>query len=390
MKKLILLAVMVPMVPACSWTQFDDLADSTPARATEKPDGVKSSDYGIVVVGATVPSNTSGGTIAVLSAGPGNFSTLELDPGGKVQNLGDSESLGQHTIDSLTGNAALLFDGVGSIALVDNSNVGTIIAVTGNTSGLSVDTQVGSSAHPVGTAFANGELVVAVEPAAGMPNVFSAKGTAVVNCTLNDDTGMPLAAAAIAIDGTKLWAYAKTGAFFGYDLAALDLMSTCTNLAPTSAVAMAGPAPNGGHIDVIAGKFAIVTSFDTTTTTAGQVQVVATSPTVALVGTAIAASGVRSAAFATLSDQGMVVLGYPNRADTTTTGAGAVDLHTIALGTGMLDATPAQILTIPGVETNHLFGRSVTTTNYNGKPIVVASASNTVYSFYATALYEAR
>jgi hypothetical protein len=381
---------LAAVVPACSWGQFDDLADSTPARAQEKPDGVTASDYGISVVGATAPSNTSGGTIGVLSAGPGNFSTLELDPGGKDQNLGDSESLGQHTIDSLTGNAQLLFDGVGSIALVDNSNVGTIIAITGNTSGLTVDTQVGSSAHPTGMAFANGELVVAVEPTTGMPNVFSVKGTAVVNCTLNDNVGMPLAAAAVAIDGTKLWAYAKSGAFFGYDLSALDMPSTCTSLAPTSAVAMAGPAMNGGHIDVIAGKFAIVTSFDTTSTTTGQVQVVATSPAVAVVGTAVAASGVRSAAFASLADKGVVVLGYPNRADTTTTGAGAVDLHSIALDTGVLDATPAQSLTIPGAETNHLFGRSVTTTNYNGKPIVVATASNTVYSYYATMLYEKR
>jgi len=386
-KKIFFLAALAP---ACAWTQFDDLADSTPARAEEKPDGVKASDYGIIVTGATVPSNTSGGTIAVLSAGPGNFSTLQLDPGGKDQNLGDSESLGQHTIDSLTGNAQLLFDGVGSIALVDNSNVGTIIAVTGNTSGLTVDTQVGTSAHPIGTAFANGELVVATEPVTGMSNVFSVKGTAVVNCTLNDNLGMPLAAAAIAIDGTKLWAYAKSGAFFGYDLAALDAPGTCTSLAPTSAVAMAGAAMNGGHIDVIAGKFAIVTSFDSTTTTTGAVQVVATSPAVALVGSPVAASGVRSAAFATLADKGMVVLGYPNRADTTTTGAGAVDLHAIALDTGVLDATPAQVLTIPGAETNHLFGRSVSTTNYNGKPIVVASATNTVYSYYATMLYDKR
>ncbi|MEP6866079.1 MAG: hypothetical protein ABJE66_36000 [Deltaproteobacteria bacterium] len=389
MKNLVFLAAAT-FAPACSWTQFDDLSASTPARATEKPDGVKSSDYGIEVVGATVPSNTSGGTIAVLSTGPGSFSTLELDPAGKDQNLGDSETLGQHTIDSLTGNAQLLFDGVGSIALVDNSNVGTIIVITGNTSGLTVDTQVGTSAHPVGTAFANGELVVAVDAMAGMANVFSVKGTAVVNCTLNDNVNMPLAVAALAIDGTKLWAYAKNGAFFGYDLSALDAPATCTNLAPTSAVAMAGPAMNGGHIDVIAGKYAIVTAFDTATTTTGQVQIVAISPAVALVGTPVAAAGVRSAAFASLPDKGMVVLGFPNRADGTTVGAGAVDLHTIALDTGVLDGTPAQVLTVPNVDANHLFGRSVTTTNYNGKPIVVAAASNTVYSYYATELYEKR
>ncbi len=85
-----------------------------------------------------------------------------------------------------------------------------------------------------------------------------------------------------------------------------------------------------------------------------------------------------------------VVLGFPNRADATTVGAGAVDLHTIALDTGVLDGTPSQVLTVPNADANHLFGRSVTTTNYNGKPIVVAAASNTVYSYYATELYEKR
>ena len=244
---------------ACSWTRFDDLADSTPgARDGEarRREVLRLRHRGRR---RDRPVEHERRHDRRALDGPGSFSTLELDPAGKDQNLGDSETLGQHTIDSLTGNAQLLFDGVGSIALVDNSNVGTIIVITGNTSGLTVDTQVGTSAHPVGTAFANGELVVAVDAMAGMANVFSVKGTAVVNCTLNDNASMPLAAAALAIDGTKLWAYAKNGAFFGYDLAATRRagLRAC-NLAPTSAVAMAGAAMNGGHIDMIAGKYAIV------------------------------------------------------------------------------------------------------------------------------------
>jgi hypothetical protein len=387
-KSLILFGLVVGS-GACSWTQFDDLADQTPARGTEKPDGVKSSDYGVIVVGATSPTATTGGTIGVLSTGPGNFSTLELDGGGVAQNLGDSEPLGQHTIDSLTGNATLLFDGNNQIVLVDNSNVGTVIAIQGTADGLSVDQQVGTSAHPIATTFVNGELVVAVEPAASMPNVFAVKGTAVVSCTLKDNAGMPLAAAAIAIDGTKLWAYAKTGAFFGYDLAALDAAGTCTGISPNTAVAMAGAAANGGHIDVVPGKFAIVTAFDIPSTMAGAVQVIAL-PGVTTVGTAVAAMGVKSAAFDTFDGQGVVVLGYPYRNVGTTTSPGAVDLHRLDITTGALDANPAETLTVPNADANHLFGRSVTTTKYNGKPIIVAAASNVVYSYYATSLYTKR
>ncbi len=389
MKSLVLIALVTAGSTGCAWSGFDDLADSTPARAAEKPDGVKSSDYGVVVVGATGATASTGGTIAVLSTAPGNFSTLELDPGGTAQNLGDSEPLGQHTIDSVTANATLLYDGAGQIVLLDNSNVGTIVAIEGTANGLSVDQQVGTSQHPVASAFVNGDLVVAVEPAAGMPNVFGVKGTVVVSCTLSDNTGMPLAAAALAIDGTTLWAYARSGAFFGYDLTALDTAAGCAALAPNTAVAMAGAAANGGHLDVIPGKFAIATAYDLPSTTVGQVQVIAL-PGVTTVGAAVTAQGVRSAAFDTFDGQGVVVLGYPNRTVGSSAAAGAVDLHRIDIATGALEASPAEMISIPNADANHLFGRSVTTARYNGKPIVVAAANNVVYSYYATSLYTKR
>ncbi|MEO8549150.1 MAG: hypothetical protein ABI678_04235 [Kofleriaceae bacterium] len=395
MKTLILL---VAATSGCAWTTFDDLSDTTPARAEEKPDGVKSSDYGIAIVGATGTEST-GGTLGVLSAGPGNFSTLKLNP--TTQDLGNSESLGQHTIDSLSGNATLLYDGAGKIALVDNSNSSTVIVVTGDTNGLRVDTQIPTSAHPIATTYVNDKVVVATDAPSGMPNVFAVSGgNGVVSCRLVDSIGRPVGAAAVAIDGTKLWVYTKAGQFFGYALSALDTPVGCGGndmngtpvgapLAPSTMIVSAGAAPNGGHIGIAAGKFAVLVAYDLPSTTTGAVQVVAISTDPVAVGTPVAASGVRSAAFDVLPSEGMLVLGYPNRQIGSTPSAGAVDLHTLALDTGVL-SSPAEVLSIPGADSNSLFGRSVTTTKYNGNVIVAASASNVVYSYYQTTLYDKR
>lgn len=397
MKTLILLAAALT---GCAWTTFDDLADTTPARAEEKPDGVKASDYGIAIVGAT-GSESTGGTLGVLSAGPGNFSTIKL--GATSLDLGNSESLGQHTIDSLSANATLLYDGAGKIALIDNSNSSTVIVITGDATGLKVDTQIPTSAHPIATTYVNDKIVVATDAPSGTPNVFVITGgNGVVSCRLIDSVGMPISAAAVAIDGTKLWTYTKNGQFFGYPLSGLDTPAGCGGndmngtpvgapLGPNTTIVTAGAAANGGHIGIASGKFAVLVAYDTPSTTTGAVQVVsiATEPTPTAVGTPVAASGVRSAAFAPLPTEGMLVLGYPNRMVGTTPGAGAVDLHTLALDSGVL-SSPAEVLSIPNADSNSLFGRSVTTTKYNGGVIVAASASNVVYSYYQTTLYEKR
>jgi hypothetical protein len=381
--------ILLALASGCSWTTFDDLSDSTPVRAQEKPDGNKSADYGTALVGATTPGDSDGGKLAVLSSGPGNYSTLELDTGGKAQSVGDSETLGQHTIDSITPAASLLFDGTNQVALIDNSNVGTVVVISGSVDGLNVDQQVPTSAHPDATAFVNGQAIVGVTSTMGMPNVFSVKGTAVVSCGLIDNASMPLAAAAVAIDGTKLWAYSKTGAFFGYDLTKLDNAADCLALVPNTTAAMAAPAMNGAHIEIVASKFAVVTAYDLTSTSAGSVSVIDLTA-MAAVGTPLAAPGVRSAAFNTFDGQGIVVLGYPNRTVDGTTAVGAVDLHKLDVTAGTLSGTADATLSIPNADSNHVFGRAVTTTSYNGKPIVVAAASNTVYSFYQTSLYAKR
>ncbi|MFT3695419.1 MAG: hypothetical protein QM831_19955 [Kofleriaceae bacterium] len=385
------------LVSGCAWTTFDDLQDKTPARAEERPDGIKGTDYGTAIVGAT-GSETTGGKLAILSTGPGNYSTLELDTNGKDQSLGDNETLGVHTIDTLTGNAMVLFDGTSQVALIDNSNVGTVVAVSGSADALSLDQQIPTPSVPSGAAFVNGEIVLTAPATAQVPqNIFTAKGTSVVACAAaTGGSGTPLTSAGVAIAGTKAWVYTQTGELVAFDLATLE-----TPTGPCLPTASGGPmgtvapiggstisglpaATNGGHLDLI-GDFAIVTTYGMSGT-GGFVTVA--NLTTGVVGTQMQSDGVRSVAANTFDGQIIVALGYPFRSDNGTTGTGAVDLH--VLGADGTLSGAMQTITVPNADANLQFGRAVTTTNYNGKPIVVASGNNTVFSYYATQLYAKR
>lgn len=381
------------LVSGCAWTTFDDLQDQTPARAEERPDGLNGTDYGTALAGATAPGDTSGGKIAVLSTGPGNYSTLELDANGKDMSLGDNETLGVHTIDTLTGNAMVLFDGTSQVALIDNSNVGTVVAVSGSADALSLDQQIPTPSVPSGAAFSNGELVLTAPATATVTqNLFTAKGTAVVACVASAG-GAPLLASGVAIANGKAWVYTQTGTLVAYDLTTIETPTgPCASptpagsVAPTTEVTGLPVTTGGGHVDVV-GNFAIVTTYGMSSGTGGFVTVVNLT-TNAVVGTSTQSDGVRSVAANTFDGQVLVALGYPFRSDNGTTATGAVDLH--VLGADGTLSGAMQTITIPNADANLQFGRAVTTTSYNGKPIVVASGSNTVFSYYATQLYTKR
>src|SRR5262249_25577057 len=148
--------------------------------------------------------------------------------------------------------------------IVDNSNVGTVVDITGPATGLAVDQQVGTAQKPDGATFAaGGKLIVVATAAAGMPNGFSVTTGGVVSCTLNDNMAMPLSAAAIAADATNLYAWTKTGVLLAYPLTAFDTMAACTNVAGSPVGPMISPAPMNGAYFALSGSFAVLASLDT-------------------------------------------------------------------------------------------------------------------------------
>jgi hypothetical protein len=382
--------LVIAALAGCSWSTFDDLAASTPVRAVEKPDGLKASDFAVAIVGVTQATETTGGHLAVLSAGAGNYSTIDFDADAATS-LGDTEGLGIHTIDSLTPNAILLTNGAGQAAIVDNGNSAVIVGIHGSVNGLSADMQIPTANHPDAALYAGDRLLIFAAPDSTTPNMTNAYNLIDnVACRLLDDQGADLSVVAAAADDTNLWVWTKTGSFFAYPIAVLDPGATCTDV-PGMVVTTTAPT-TGGHIDLLS-HYAILTAFDAPAASAPMGQVIVVDTTAvppAAVGTPLIAHNVRAVAIDTFDGVGAVALGYPGRTVGTTTNAGEVDLHAFDPSTGELTASPSQMLSIAQADPNLTFGRTLTTMRYNNAPILVVGATNVIYAYLETTLYMKR
>jgi hypothetical protein len=148
--------------------------------------------------------------------------------------------------------------------------------------------------------------------------------------------------------------------------------------------------PSGATVQIL-GNFAVLAGH---TLLSGQVSVVdlTMSPPKPVVGSMLAADGLRAATLATFTDAtgtmtSYVALGFPNRVIGGVTG-GQVELHVVDPA-GMLTAAPAAVLNDAQPEANQLFGRALAIMTMNGKPILVVSASSEIIAYYQTSLYPA-
>jgi hypothetical protein len=384
------LAVTLALSVGCSWTTFSDLSDSTWVHAQETPDSDQS-NYAVAIVNSTTDQ---AGELAVLSGTPANYSTLDFDPTGSTSET-LTQPLGQHSISTLSNHPAFVGDGSGDVAIVDKGIDGPLVVIHGAANQLT-DSQL-SSTDPVDAAtFSATDIIVAssgMTPAAGKPNAWLVQAT-VTNCALVDESGTtPMAASALASDGTNVYAYSRTGEFLVY--ARTDFESTCGNtqtpgpLAPIKHAMTTAPAANGGYIGLVGGSFAILVAYDSPSTMTGAVSVVSLGATPAQVGASIATAGVEAAQFGTFGDAGtgmpMLALGFPSRTVGTTTDVGEVELHMVT--GGAVNGDIWETLSIPQADADLVFGRGLAAMTYNGATILVVAASNVVYAYYETMLY---
>ena len=380
------------VLSACSWTTFSDLSDSTWVHAQETPDSDQS-NYAVAIVNSTTDQP---GELAVLSGTPANYSTLDFDPTGSTSET-LTEPLGQHSISTLSNHPAFVGDGSGNVAIVDKGIDGPLVVIHGAANQLT-DSQL-SSTDPVDAAtFAGTDIIVAssgMTPASGKPNAWLVQAT-VTNCALVDETGSaPMAAAALASDGTNVYAYSRTGEFLVY--AHSDFVTACGNtqtpgpLAPTKHVMTTAPAANGGYIGLVGTSFAILVAYDSPSTMTGAVSVVSLGASPAQVGTSIATAGVEAAELGTFGEAGTgmpaLALGFPSRTVGTTTDVGEVELHAVDTTGGSVSGDVAETLSIPQADADLVFGRGLAAMTYNGSTILVVAASNVVYAYYETMLY---
>jgi hypothetical protein len=379
-----LVIVAALSLAACKWTEFDDLANTTWAHSDQKPD-VGSSDYAIAIAGAS--TGTTGGRLAVVSNDAPTYSTLAYDEHGGTSVGPGPLRLGDHFIASLGEQPLLVSDGAGHVALVAAAKDAGNIAVVRGDGDTTTDMPFAAPQEPDAAAFAGGTLVIA----AGS-DLYLLDGTnPAVTCTPTDPAGAPLSVAALAADDANLYVWAKDGAFFGYDLAALA--GGCTGTITVQGFTSTGFLPGlGAQVHVVgtsssSAEYAILAAH-ADKSTMGQVFVVDLR-TGAAVGTPLPADGIRSStvgAYGAGAASTFVALGFPDR---TVDGvvAGEVELHAFDPATGALTSDPAEVLSDAKPEGNQVFGRALATMSFDGAQILVVAASNEVFAYYRTALY---
>lgn len=354
------------LVGACNWTDFDKLADNTWVHAADEPN-IGSTDYGVALVGVT--TQTQGGQLAVVSNDTPNYSTLDYSADGATAVGPNPQKLGIHFIASLSDPPILITDGMGKIAIVERAiDAGNIAVVIGSVSSVS-DAPFASQATPDAATFAGANVIVA----AGA-TFFTVTGMAApASCTKTDTS---FRAAALASDGTTLFVWSQTGAFF-----TVPVSSPCA--APGMTFTSAGFMPGYGSKVHLVGTHAVLAGYAGTT---GQVIVVNTS-TMQQTGLTLAVDGLRSSTVGMFGGSNYVAIGVPSRSVEGVV-AGQVELH--ALGAdGVLDPSPALVLNDAQPESAQNFGRAVATMKFNNTPILVVGAKDEIFAYYKTALYDA-
>jgi hypothetical protein len=374
-KRFILVAVSLT---ACKWTAFDDLAGTTWVRSQDKPN-IGSTDYAISIAGASMGSD--GGTLAVVGTDSPTFSTIVYDAKGGDK-VGDNPlKLGEHSIATLSEKPILVNDGAGNSALVEKAIDPGQIAVVWGPAASPIDLPPFAGSPPTAAAYdSNGTLYIAA-PATSGPNLFVVNSqTSMSSCTLNDAGGMPVAAAAIATDNMVLWVWTQDGHVMRYSL-------PCANsVTPTTSAQTFSPG-TGAQIHIVPrGKTWGVLAARTPGGTTGEVVVFDLTGAPTAVTMPLGVDGLLSSAFATFDSKDYVVLGIPGKEVGTTT-AGQVEIYSFDPATGALGDTPDETLNDAQPENEQLFGRDVTTMQYNGQQILVVAASNEVFAYYRTSVY---
>jgi hypothetical protein len=178
----------------------------------------------------------------------------------------------------------------------------------------------------------------------------------------------------------------------GYDLT--GLVAGCTTVGKATAAFTQSFAPGSGariHIVSDGAKEWAILAAHADKATNGEVVVLdltvadAVTPP-AQVGTTLSVDGLLSSTVAVFDTKTYLVLGIPS-AQVGSTPAGQVAIHEVDTTTGMVADAPAEVLNDAQPESGQLFGRDVTTMQYNGHTILVVAASNEVFAYYRTSLY---
>ncbi|HEY4238768.1 MAG TPA: hypothetical protein VGM88_03100 [Kofleriaceae bacterium] len=372
---------------ACNWTRFDDLKDDTWVDSTKKPD-VKSSDWGVALaVASPSDADSFAGAVTVIGTGVPTYSILDYSPDGKSKLEASISLVTAGNVENLDSTPVMLNDYAAGHSYVVGS--------TGPTQVAYFDIN-GQGVQVFGPADASGGATF-VHEASGMHGVIVGNSTKVYselgpdnNCDVGVTVaGLGTVASATAGDDLVV-VWDSTGGLslfpsslyeglnctaLGTALATGFAMPTGVSMTPISADSflLQGHTASGG------GSYLGVFTVDPATNTIAQV------------GQAITADGLKSATVLATSAMGtFAVAGYPAVVVDNKT-AGQVLAYEITLdGTGVptaLDQDPTMTLADAQPDNDESFGRAVTVMPFRGENVLVVGADNEVFSYFQSMLY---
>lgn len=407
-------------LPACKWTEFDDLEKDTWVDSTTKPD-VKSSDWGVTVQrGASAGDSSGTGTLAIIGAGPGTYSELQYNAEGSSSLQASSTSLlSAQGILSLDAQPILLASPTSSeVALVTTGDSASVVVATGthtvqvrqlfinNTSlgVLSIPSTPDAAIYIQPPPFP-GNAMAAPAPLIGITDILLGTivsppaGSKQPACKITDGGAQiqiralaPIATTAGQPDDVLVWNGAD-GKLLRYPGSVFNGCATQAPIGPAQADANKTATKPGhgsqllplsggrvllqGHVDIAQGDASILQVYDVAT--------------LAPVGNAVMTAGMRQAAVLDVGATQYAVVGMPT-AQIDGKAAGQVLVY--AIGATGLEATPVATLHDAQPDATQSFGRSVTVMPYRGKNVIAVGADNEVFVYFrlnredGTSLYD--
>jgi len=420
-----LVLVGVASAGACKWTEFDTLRDDAWVKATTKPDGSKSTNWGIAIIRGKATS-ASGGTLAVFGSATSRLNEFQFQPDGEVKNL-DEQNLGDIGIGNLSNEPIVLADpSKDDFALITQGSAQQVVVAAG------VDSQlfqkiingagtVDAAAYVIAPELDSDAARSTTRPAQP-PQPLIASGDTLFG-TFFDQMNFQQTSCQIVIDGAPVQIRGIAGIrpdptfatddvavwTDGGDLVVLDghvFNGGRSGVPAGTLLCPGGGAPNGvldpaaiigtpvatgftpgvGTLTQIlpfGDHFAILQGHDQQTSFLALWDFTAAPGTAgALVGSPLSEPGIRSIALFDDGTATFVVAGFPSAIIDGVT-AGKALIYQVDTATG-IDAAQIDTLNDAQPDDGQQFGRSVAVMEFNGEPIINVAGNNEVYTYFRT------
>jgi hypothetical protein len=389
--------VAAATLPACSWTQFDDLSGDAWVVSTQKP-GTKSNDFGVAIQRGTRAS-ASGGTLVVVGINQPTYSELAYSAQGDAKLSSTLDLNMQYGLGGLDNQPIVLADpSSDNIAMIVNGNANSsnsnqIVALIGtgqlelhqlivSPSTVEAATYMQppprpdtSAAQPPRPLVASGEVVLGVFANPQPP------GSTHLSCKLVDAGGIAIKPLALGVvrdsgDVDDVLAWGSNGKLYRYES---SVFNGCT---PTK-----GPTGPVADTSFMPGKGSQILSIDATHVVLqghrdgddASVLQMYNATAMTPVGAPVATGKLRTAAILDVGTDKYVIAGYPAALVSGKT-AGQVVLYKIS-ATG-IETTPAATLSDAQPEDNQSFGRAVAAVPFNGTSVIAVAADNEIFAYF--------